>query len=394
MPPENLIMYNQDIKDSYDVAIVGARCAGSATAMLLARMGARVLVIDQAPARSDTLSTHALMRGAVMQLRNWGLLSRIAASGAPPIRTTSFIYGDQEPIDIELRSSHGSDALYAPRRMVLDTVIASAAAESGATVRYGVKCQDLVRGSDGFVCGAILRDASGQVKTVKSELVIGADGRQSTVARLVGAMKIKEATNASQCVYGYFSGLSGTGYRWHYGDEAAGGIIPTNDGQSCVFLSMSNQRGPGFAKLSKIEQFREYIANSMPQLAQDIRAGSLDGRLVGFGGARGFLRKSCGDGWALVGDAGYFKDPITAHGITDALRDAQILAQSWSDCRLDDYVATRDALSRDLMRVTDAIAGFNSTTPELMQLHQNLNTAMKANQEWIAGNLTQLAEAA
>ena len=384
----------KNLQKNYDAIIVGARCAGSATAMLLARMGARVLVVDQATAGSDTLSTHALMRGAVMQLHSWGLLPQIAASGAPPILSTSFFYDKAEPIDINLRRSFGTHALYAPRRVVLDSVLANAAEEAGATVLYGVRCRDLIKAADGSVHGAILSDAEGRVRSVGAELVIGADGRQSTVAQSVGAANVKMSNNASKCVYGYFSGLSATGYQWHYEDHAAGGVIPTNNGQSCVFLSMANGAGPSIGKLSQENLFRKFIDHAMPRLGSAIGKGSLDGRLVGYSGAHGYLRQSCGDGWALVGDAGYFKDPITAHGITDALRDAQILAQSWAECRLDDYVAIRDSLSQDLFRISDAIAGFNSSMSELMQLHEDLNMAMKANQEWIARNLNLVARAA
>ena len=387
-------MTKLDIKNYYDVVIVGARCAGAATAMLLSRMGARVLVVDQSPAGSDTLSTHALMRGAVMQLNNWGLLPQIAASGAPAIHRTSFIYGDDQPIDIDLRPSYGVNALYAPRRMVLDTVIADAAEKAGATIRFGVKCTDLLRAPDGSVRGVVLRDSSGETHEVASELVIGADGRQSIVAQLVGASTLKQSTHSTKCIYGYYSGLCDAGYRWHYGQHCAGGIIPTNNNQSCVFLSLPSHLDPSVAKLTKPKQFADFVEHFMPQFAKDIGGGKIEGRLVGFAGQAGYLRRSCGNGWALVGDAGYFKDPITAHGITDALRDAQILAESWADCRLDDYVATRDALSHDMLRITDAIASYKSTIPQLMELHQDLNQAMKSNQDWIANKLIPMKMAA
>lgn len=387
-------METTQIKDKYDVVVIGARCAGSATAMLLARMGAKILVVDQAAPGSDTLSTHALMRGAVMQLQNWDILSQIAATGTPPVRTTSFIYGDTPPIDITMSPTHGTHALYAPRRTVLDRTLANAATEAGATVRYGVKCRDLLRGPDGSVNGVILCDNLGETHSVKAELVIGADGRTSKVAQLVGAEMLKQGTHASQCIYGYFSGLPDSGFRWHWGEGCAGGIIPTNNGQSCVFLSMSNTRTPRFSKLTQPTIFRDFISRMMPAFSSDIADAKLVGRLVGFGGQPGYLRRSAGNGWALVGDAGYFKDPITAHGITDALRDAQILAQSWADCRLDDYVATRDALSHDMLRISDNIASFQSSMPELMRLHEDLNLAMKTNQNWIADNLYQMARAA
>ena len=150
-------------RDHYDAIIIGARCAGAATGMLMARQGAHVLIVDQEPYGSDTMSTHALMRGAVMQLANWGVLHNVAATGTPPVRNTSFIYGDQPAIDIEISAQHGVSALYAPRRFALDKALVDAARNSGAEIHHGVKCLDLLRSPDGAVAGAYLRDSNGGI---------------------------------------------------------------------------------------------------------------------------------------------------------------------------------------------------------------------------------------
>ncbi|MFZ9396633.1 MAG: NAD(P)/FAD-dependent oxidoreductase [Erythrobacter sp.] len=380
--------------DHYDAVIVGARCAGAATGMLLARKGARVLIVDREPYGSDTMSTHALMRGAVMQLTNWGLVHNVAATGAPPIRTTSFIYGEDSPIDIEISAQHGVSALYAPRRFALDKVLVDAARRSGAEIQHRIRCIDLVRSKGGAVAGAILRDSSGALHKISAELVIGADGRDSAVAKLASAPYTKRGTNASRCIYGYFACLTPRGNRWHWGDGCGGGIIPTNDGQSCVSLNLPQEARDTFREALKPTGFRAQIARLMPQMENELEGGQLVQRLTGFSGEPGYMRQACGDGWALVGDAGYFKDPITAHGITDALRDAQILADSWSAGRLDDYAVTRDALSQDMLRLSDTIAAFEWTLPQLAELHQSLNLTMKANQHWIAAHLGRLPEAA
>src|SRR5262245_23530275 len=110
-------------KSRYDAVIVGARCAGAATAMLLARAGMDVLLVEQGLRGTDTLSTHALMRAGVLQLFRWGLLDAIKAAGTPPIETTTFHYGD-EALDIRIKPRDGVDALYAPRRTVLDPLLA------------------------------------------------------------------------------------------------------------------------------------------------------------------------------------------------------------------------------------------------------------------------------
>lgn len=378
---------------SYDAVIVGARCAGAATAMLMARHGGRILLIDRAEEGSDTLSTHALMRGAVMQLQNWGVLLPIIAENTPPIRRTSFIYGEAPAIDIDLSESHGTQALYAPRRTVLDRNLVRCAREAGVDTLFGVTMTGVIRGPRGSVRGVTLRDKTGEHE-VRCELVIGADGRNSPLARHVGAGLVKAGTNASQVVFGYFSGLRDCGYRWYWGDGAAGGIIPTNDGEACVFLSVSHDGPHDLLGAMRGGDLGAMAERLVPAMGRDLAGAKLSGKLRGFAGQVGHLREGCGNGWALVGDAGYFKDPITAHGITDALRDAQLLADAWSRSRLDDYPAIRDALSRDIFRLSDRIAGFDWSMQEVASLHRSLNTAMQANQHWIADNLYRRREAA
>src|SRR5262245_29541092 len=119
------------LNDRYDVIVVGARCAGAATAMLLARYGMSVLLFDRERRGADTLSTLALMRAGVLQLHRWGLLDQVRAAGAAAIRTTSFAYGD-EVISVPIKDRNGVDALYAPRRTTLDVLLADAAATAGA----------------------------------------------------------------------------------------------------------------------------------------------------------------------------------------------------------------------------------------------------------------------
>ena len=179
----------------YDVIIVGARVAGAATAMLLARRGVRVLAVDRSIYGSDTLSTHALMRTAVVLLYRWGLLDRVKKSGAPPVREVVFLYPD-ETVRVPLRSSGDVDALYAPRRTVLDRILADAALEAGADVRFGVTVDELRRDAQGRVTGVVARDACGRRFEALADLVIGADGIKSRVAQSVGAHTLRRATNS------------------------------------------------------------------------------------------------------------------------------------------------------------------------------------------------------
>lgn len=377
---------------TYDVIIVGARCAGAAAGLLLAREGAKVLIVDHDEAGADTMSTHALMRAGVMQLQRWGLLDAVVASGAPPIQSATFIYGT-ERVKVDIRPAYGTEALYAPRRWALDSILAAAAAEAGAQLRYGVSCRGLLQGPDGRVTGVRMRTSAGRIETASADLVIGADGRRSTVARLVEAPTVAEGAHASAVLYGYFAGLGNEGYRWYWDVGAAGGVIPTHEGLSCVFIAAPAHRAGDLRHRSPADLVAAARAFA-PELGRDLRNATPASDLVAFSGQRGRLRRAAGAGWALVGDAGYFKDPLSAHGISDALRDAEILAHSFLTGRVDSYQPTRDALSREFFQITDRMASCEWTLDELKVLHVALNAAMKHEQEWIAAQPAALREAA
>jgi flavin-dependent dehydrogenase len=355
--------------------------------MLLARAGARVLLIDRQAHGSDTVSTHALMRGGVLQLARWGLLPRLLAAGTPQVRQATFHYGN-DATRIAIKSEHGVDALCAPRRTLLDRILADAARDAGATLCHGLSLTALDVDAGGRVVGATLRYAAGQATHIRCGLVIGADGRQSTVARLTGAQTYVEGKGASGYVYGYYAGLPDDGYHWYFGEGVAAGVIPTNDRQHCVFAGASKD---AFATIFHRDLegglLRTAAANT-PALREQIAAARLVGRLRGFVAAPGYFRQAQGPGWALVGDAGYFKDPLTAHGITDAFRDAELLSHAALDGRpqaFARYQYERDTLSRPLFDLTDAIATFDWTLDQVAALHGRLSTAMRAESDHIAG---------
>jgi flavin-dependent dehydrogenase len=362
----------------YDAIVVGARCAGSATAMLLARAGLKVLAIDRQAYGSDTLSTHALMRGAAMQLHRWGLTDQILESGAPAVRRTSFHYGDEQ-IDIDIKRGHGVNALFAPRRTVLDKILVDAARAAGATVQHGAFFEGPLC-SSGRVVGAVVRDAGGVVRDLRASILIGADGRHSMVAESVGAQKYRKSEHCSAAIYGYFGGLNDEGFRWYYRPGVSVGAIPTNDDASCVFASVPTSRFRGELRQGAGPMFDRIMMEAAPNFAAEIARATLRGKLRGFPGEHGYFRQSFGPGWALVGDAAYFKDPITAHGITDALRDAELLTRAvcdGSERALAHYQEERDVLSADLFRATEEIASFSWDLDRLKVQHQLLNTAMK-----------------
>jgi 2-polyprenyl-6-methoxyphenol hydroxylase-like FAD-dependent oxidoreductase len=367
-------------RDRYDVVIAGARCAGASTAMLLARNGLRVLVVDPAKRGSDTLSTHALMRGAVLQLHRWGLLDDIRSSGTSAIRTTTFHYGD-ETIAVPIKERDGVDALCAPRRTVLDSVLVDAALAAGAEVVHGLSVVDLIRDGEGRVRGVKISGSDRQEIDVAADLVIGADGVRSRVARILGAEIEHEASHTTASIYGYWEGLGLDGYHWYYDVGAAVGSIPTNDGETCVFASVppgrfEAERGDGLEGL-----YRDALLAVSPDLAQRVAESSGPGKLRAFAGKPGFLRRAAGPGWALVGDAGYFRDPITAHGITDALSEAEYLTcavTNGGDEALAGYQAARDERVTPLLEVTDRISAFDWSMEEVKDLHLHLSRVMSA----------------
>ena len=194
----------------------------------------KVLLVDRSRYGVDTLSTHALMRGGVMQLHRWGLLEHLIDKGTPPVRSVSFTTDTSFTIPIKMQ--HGVDALYAPRRTVLDPILVDAAARAGAEVRYGVTVSGVRRNYKGRVTGVVGRDEKGQASTSTpdSSSAPTACGRRSH--NVWARPSCASGTNATAVIYGYWRDLETTGYEWIFSQGAGAGIIPTNDGEACVFV--------------------------------------------------------------------------------------------------------------------------------------------------------------
>jgi 2-polyprenyl-6-methoxyphenol hydroxylase-like FAD-dependent oxidoreductase len=373
------------MEDQTDVIVVGARAAGAATAMLLARAGLSVVLLDRERPGRDTLSTHALMRGGVLQLLRWGLLDRVVAAGTPAITTTSFHYSNSD-IDVAIKASAGVDALYAPRRTVLDPILVAAAEAAGVDVRFGNRVV-AVSHDHGSVAGVVVRDTQGDHRLLSARLVIGADGRHSTIARLVEAPTTHQATHTSAFSYGYFRGLPATGYEWAYRPEGAAGFIPTNDHLTCVFAGHTPARiGRGGPAV-----LQDVVAQASPGMGRRLRAATLESPVRTFTGEPGRLRKPWGPGWALVGDAGSWKDPISAHGLTDALRDAELLTRAvvgdldGQSAAYQAYEQTRNRLTVPILEGSDEIAAMCWDEARIVALLRGLNAAMNEELETILG---------
>jgi flavin-dependent dehydrogenase len=367
-------------KKRYDAVIIGARCAGASLAILLARAGVDVLLVDRQAYGSDTASTHAMMRAGVLQLDRWGLLPEVMNSGTPPVTETIFHYIG-EAVPIRIKPDFGVSHLCAPRRYVLDRLLVDAAAAAGADVRHGVTLTELDQGTGGKIGGVIVKDAGGSIHEVRSDIVIGADGRQSSVARFVGAPIYRAGRHASGYAYGYFAGLENRGYQWYFGDRVSAGMVPTNDDQHCVFVAVPEACFAETFRGRMDNAFLEVAAANSAALRDQLERTEPKGRLRGYSAGAGFLRKSFGSGWALVGDAGYFKDPLTANGISDALLDAEILAAAirrGSERDLARYEEERNAHAIPFLELTDEIASFTWDEPGIKELHTRLGLLMKA----------------
>ncbi len=232
---------------NYDAIVVGARCAGAATAMLMARKGIKVLLVERAEPGADTVSSHNLTRGAVVQLARWGLADRLIEKGTPWVGRTTFHFGERS-LPIELKSVMGAPGILGTRRPVLDMTLAEAAAKSGADVLFHTSFRDVIRDASGRVAGAILTDGAGIDMSFHAPLVIGADGIRSTVARRVGAARRREAKHGLGHIYGYFKGLRLTQNHGFFGPGVMVGSMPTNDDATIVIASSSSAPKPALAR--------------------------------------------------------------------------------------------------------------------------------------------------
>ena len=312
------------MKARYDAIIVGARVSGAATGLLLARAGARVLILDRDPVIGDTLSTHALMRPAVELLGAWGILDTLLDAGTPVVRQAHFQYG-RDRVTVPVKHSDAVPGLCAPRRWLLDRTILDAAVAAGADLSLGVSVEACLADAADRIVGVSVRRQDGTLFPVYADLVIGADGRTSRVAEAVGAELLSSSPHRATAVYGYFPGIPNRGYRWYFGAGVAGGAIPTNHGQHCVFASCRPEDYRARFAADPHGGLCAIVGQFDPDLAESTRAAPAE-RLRRFPGAPGHIRARAGRGWALVGDAAFFKDPATAHGITDALLDAHHLS--------------------------------------------------------------------
>jgi flavin-dependent dehydrogenase len=341
----------------YDAIVVGARCAGSPTAMLLARAGHRVLMVDKATFPSDKLSTHYIHPPGVQAMERWGVLDAVLATNVPAITKVTLYVGG-----VPLPTPPMEGVAYCPRRHLLDKILLDAAVAAGVEMREGFTVDEVLMDGE-RVTGVAGHARGGERVTAHARYVVGADSHHSVVAKAVNAPKYRERAALTGAYYSYWSGVPTDGAEIHASDRGGVLAFPTNDDQLCVAAGAS------------IDRFKEYradiegtfmeIVDGAPNFAARLRAGKREERWVGTCDVPNFFRKPWGPGWALVGDAGYMKDPTTGWGIADAFRDAELLATALdealtgarpADEALAAYQEQRDAVAGPIYEMTLAMA--------------------------------------
>jgi flavin-dependent dehydrogenase len=310
----------------YDAIVIGARCAGASTAMLLARAGHSVLLVDRAWFPSEIPHGHFIHRHGPARLSRWGLLDRVLATGCPAITSLLVDFGDFPLAGHELVVD-GVPVGLGPRRGALDGVLVNAAVEAGTELREGFVVDELVF-DGGRVVGIEGRSGGKRVREL-ARFVIGADGRNSGVAKRVEAAAYETVPTLSIWYFSYWSDVPGEALELYQRGRRIIFAFPTNDELYAVFVGWraaeldAVRRNPEKALLAAVDLW--------PELAERVRGGRREERLLGATQLPNYLRRAGGPGWALVGDAGCHKDPYLALGICDAFRDAELLADALAE---------------------------------------------------------------
>jgi flavin-dependent dehydrogenase len=376
---------------NYDAIVIGARCAGSPTAMLLARNGYRVLLVDKATFPSDTMSTHLVHPPGVAALERWGLLDRLVETDCPPVERYSFdfgpvsVAGSPQPIDGEARA-------FGPRRTVLDKLLVDGAAEAGAEVREAFTVEEIVT-DDGRVTGIRGHSKDGDSVVEKANVVVGADGKHSLLVKAVEPETYNERPSQLAMYYAYWSDLPVAGFETTIRAENRRGwaALPTHDGLTCMPFGWPVEE---FAANKRDIEGNFFKAIDLaPEFAERVRGAKRESKFVGSAELPGYFRKPFGPGWALVGDAGYHKNPITAMGINDAFRDAELVAGALDDGfsgrrsfeeGMTSYQQTRDREALPVYEFTFQFAAMEPPPPEMQQLIGAMQGNQEAQDEFIS----------
>jgi len=373
----------------HDVIIVGARCGGASTAMLLARRGFKVLLLDRSSFPSDIPHGHVIHREGPRLLKQWGLLDRILASNCPPLTNHLTDFGDF-PLAASDVAVDGFAYGYAPRRKVLDQILVEAAVGAGADFRERVLVEGLLT-EDSTVCGVRARDTrSGAINEERAGIVIGADGRNSRIANWVGATAYESDPPATCWYFSYWTDMPCEGIEIYLRRDRIFLAVATNDALCNVAVAFPVEM---FEQVrGNIEtHFNEALA-LVPQLEERVRRARRVERFSGTADLPNFYRKPYGPGWALVGDAGCHKDPALALGISDAFRDAELLASAIVDsfagkqsfaAAMSNYEACRNQAGMDVYKENLHFAQFKPVPEQVLRLRAAIRGDAEATRKFL-----------
>jgi 2-polyprenyl-6-methoxyphenol hydroxylase-like FAD-dependent oxidoreductase len=374
----------------FDAIVVGARCAGAPTAMLMARKGYRVLLVDKATFPSDTISTHIVWPHGAEILNRWGVLDKIAASGCPPIALNMKFDVGPFALTGGVTGTNAGRGGLCPRRTVLDAMLVDAAVESGAELRQGLTVENVIWDGD-RVAGITGRLRSGTRVEERARVIIGADGAHSCIARCVRATEYDAKAPLATFYYSYYSGFAATDLEQYVRDGYGAGCFPTHDGLTLLAAVWPARQ---FQEIREdVEGHVRKVHDSIPAIADRLPRARREERWVGTAGVANYFRTPYGAGWALVGDAGYDKDPITAQGISDAFIDAEHLTDALDagfsgrlplHDALADYQRRRDQRAKPMYDFTCELATLEPPPPSMQRLFAALRADRAATNDFYA----------
>ncbi|MGH8666832.1 MAG: NAD(P)/FAD-dependent oxidoreductase [Burkholderiales bacterium] len=367
---------------TFDAIVVGARCAGSPTAMLLARRGYRVLAVDRATFPSDTVSTHILHPLGVSALSRWELLDSLAATGCPPMHTYAFDFGA-----ITITGAPGTTeapVAYCPRRPILDKLLVDAAGRSGAEIREDFAVEEVLI-EEGRAVGIRGRSKQGGCIIERAQVVVGADGRRSFVAKAVRPEHYDEKPPLLGAYYTYWSGLPMDGRFENYVRDKRGfAVAPTHDHLTMVIVGWPYAE---FAQHKRdVEGSYLKAIELAPTFAERLRGAKREAPFTA-AAVPNYFRKPYGPGWALVGDAGYNRDFITGQGIMDAFHDAELCVAALDgffsgalpfEAAMSEYQRARDARVKAMYEFTCHLATLEPPSPEMQRLFGAIHGKQRA----------------
>jgi flavin-dependent dehydrogenase len=367
----------------YDAIVVGARCAGSPTAMLLARKGYKVLLVDKANFPSDTLSTHVIWPHGAEIMDRWGLYDALAETNCPPIALNMTF--DVGPMALKggVPGPNGGRGGFCPRRTVLDKILVDAAVASGVELREDFTVDELLWEVDRVV-GIKGHGRNGGPVEERARIVIGADGIHSFVAKAVNAEEYDAYPPLVAAYYSYWSGFDADDIEQYVRPHGGFAIFPTNNDLTLIVAGWQSARFREIREDIEGHTQRQYA--QAPSVTERFKRAKREDKWYGTAGVPNYFRKPYGNGWALAGDAGYIKDFLTAQGISDAFIDAEGLAEAidagFSERRpleeaLAEHQESRDQHVKPLYDFSRQLATLEPPPPEMQQLFG----AMAHNQE-------------